>query len=1116
MTPHKLLSKLNIDRIKPLFDEGSFKRGVEYWEGGRVRRAKVTEDGAELSVQSSVSGSRGLVYHQEIEIYEYDNLIEVSGECTCPVGINCKHVVAVLCDLIESHSVKASSGGIDQSVDDWLGLLSKTTALHDSGEANTYPDDVQQRLLYLISPEPASVANTNFKISASVYKTRQLRKGGYGKPARYSFERFGIGYYFDDFVLPEDKLIGSLVGKQPAYSTPEMGHGLEGELAEIALKRMLQTGRCYWKNFDAEALVAGDQRTLVFNWQEENDGSVLQAQVVPAASHIFRVDQFWYVDAESGQVGKLQFAELDAEQLALLLDAPLVPKKKLEDVSRHLILDTPAIKIPLPVKLDIKQEHIEHQAPVVHLSLMGLDLAELTGLHGQTNAARLSFKYGEIECKRPARRSRETHMVGNTAFIVQRDIEQEQAAQHLLREQGLVLDDATDASTLDWFCRSLSKSASSLFWYQFLQTTVAKLQQAGFIVDIDESFGLSIEEAGEWHAHVEVEAGDQWFNLKLGVDIDGESSQLNLLPVLLEVLQQYSRPELLREALLQSPDFFVQLENDRLLKLDSQRLLSIFDTLIELYDSNPLDDEGGLKLSRQQGAQMNALLDNPDLQWHGADTLQELNRKLRDFAGIQKVDPPNGLQAELRDYQSQGLSWLQFLREYEFNGILADDMGLGKTVQTLAHLLLEKESGRMQQPCLVIVPTSLVSNWAREARLFTPALKVLIMHGSDRHSRIEQIDSHDVIITTYPLLRRDSETLLDYFFHLIVLDESQFIKNPKSKTTQVVFTLKARHRLCLTGTPLENHLGELWSMFHFLMPGFLGGLTRFNMLFRNPIEKQGNIIRQEQLRQRIKPFLLRRSKQDVASELPDKTEIIRTVSLQGKQRDLYESIRMAMDAKVRQEISNKGLSRSHIMILDALLKLRQVCCDPRTLSLNQAKNINQSAKLDLLMVMVPEMIEEGRRILIFSQFTRMLSLIEDEFKAANIDYCLLTGQTRKRDEQVDRFQTGEVPVFLISLKAGGVGLNLTAADTVIHYDPWWNPAAENQATDRAHRIGQDKPVFVYKLIAEDTIEDRILALQQSKQALADSIYDAAGTSNSQLTADDLSELFRPIEDPDEK
>jgi len=1106
----KLLSKLTLERIRPWFDAGSFQRGTAYWKTGHVRRVKATEEGMELAVQSSVSGSRSLVYHQEIEVYEYDGLIEVSGECSCPVSFNCKHVVAVLCDLIDRYAITASSGEIDQPVEDWLGRLSETTALSEQAEGGGEPAQDTIQLKYLISPEPASVADSRFKIRASVFKSRVLKKGGFGKPVKHSFDRLGVGHYFDDFVTPADKLIGSLVGKQASYVTQSSSRLLEGELAELALQKMLQSGRCYWKDFDAEPLETSAGRTLQFSWQEEQEGSVLQAQVVPPASHIFRVDRFWYVDAATGQIGPLQYNDLDAEQLALLLDAPFIPKKKLEDVSRHLILDTPAINIPLPVDLDIKQIAVEAQIPVVKLNLIGLDPDELSGLQGQTNAARLSFQYGDIECCRPATRTRETHMQGNTAYIVSRNAEFEQQAQGMLRMQGLRLDDAQGADTMDWFCPVRSRAETSLFWYEFMQSSVAELQRQGWQIEFDDSFGLAIEEAGEWHAHVEVDAGDKWFNLKLGVDIDSDGKQLNLLPVLLEILQQHRRPELLRESLLQSPDYFIQLEDDRLLKLDSARMLAIFDTLLELYDSDPLNQDGGLLLSRHQGVQMNALLENPDLHWHGAGTLQELNKKLRDFDGIRNVDNPRGLQTELRDYQQQGLNWLQFLREFEFNGILADDMGLGKTVQTLAHLLLEKESGRMQQPCLVIVPTSLVSNWAREARLFTPDLNVLILHGSDRHGRFDQIDDHDMVITTYPLLRRDKEKLLEHEFYTIVLDESQFVKNPKSKTTQVVFLLKARHRLCLTGTPLENHLGELWSMFHFLMPGFLGGLTRFNSLFRNPIEKQGDGMRQEQLRQRIKPFLLRRSKQDVASELPAKTEIIRSVSLQGKQRDLYESIRIAMDAKVRQEITSKGLSRSHIMILDALLKLRQVCCDPRTLSLSQASNVKQSAKLDLLMDMLPEMIEEGRRILIFSQFTRMLSLIEDELQSAEIDYCKLTGQTQKRDEQVDRFQSGEVPVFLISLKAGGVGLNLTAADTVIHYDPWWNPAAENQATDRAHRIGQDKPVFVYKLIAEDTIEDRILALQKNKQALADSIYQEAGSQGNQLTAEDLSELFRPI------
>ncbi len=1108
--PPNLLSKLSVERICPWFDQGSFQRGTDYWKAGHVRRVKATEEGVELAVQSSVSGSRRLVYHQEIEVYEYDGLIEVSGECSCPVSFNCKHVVAVLCDLIDRYSISASTGGIDQPVEDWLGLLSETTALSEQAESGREPVKDSIQLKYLINPEPASVADSRFKIRASVFKSRVLKKGGYGKPVKHSFDRIGVAHFFDDFVLPADKLISSLVGRQTSYVNQSSSRLLEGELAELALQKMLQSGRSYWRDFDAEALQMAAERTLQFNWQEEQEGSMLQAQVTPPASHIFRVDRFWYVDTESGQIGLLQYNELDAQQLALLLDAPFIPKKKLEDVSRHLILDAPAIKIPLPVDLDIKQIAVDVQTPTVKLRLMGLDQDELAEQQGQTNTARLSFQYGDIECPRPAARVRETHMEGNTAYIISRNAEYEQQAQKLLRMQGLQLDDAPGADTMDWFCLTRSRAETSLFWYEFMQSSVAELQREGWQVEFDDSFGLAIEEAGEWHAHVEVDAGDKWFNLKLGVDIDSEGKQLNLLPVLLEILHQHSRPEVLRENLLKSPDYFIQLEGDRLLKLDSARMLTIFDTLLELYDRDPLDKDGGLLLSRHQGAQMSALLDNPDLHWHGAATLQKLNQKLRGFDGIRNVDTPLGLHTELRDYQQQGLNWLQFLREFEFNGILADDMGLGKTVQTLAHLLLEKECRRMQQPNLVVVPTSLVSNWAREARLFTPDLSVLILHGSERHARFELIDEYDIVITTYPLLRRDNVKLLEHEFYTIVLDESQFVKNPKSKTTQVVFTLRARHRLCLTGTPLENHLGELWSMYHFLMPGFLGGLTRFNSLFRNPIEKQGDGLRQEQLRQRIKPFLLRRSKQDVASELPAKTEIISSVSLQGKQRDLYESIRIAMDTKVRQEITNKGLSRSHIMILDALLKLRQVCCDPRTLSLSQASNVKQSAKLDLLMDMVPEMVEEGRRILIFSQFTRMLSLIEDELQSAAIDYCKLTGQTQKRDAQVDRFQSGEVPVFLISLKAGGVGLNLTAADTVIHYDPWWNPAAENQATDRAHRIGQDKPVFVYKLIAEDTIEERILALQKNKQALADSIYQEGGSGGSQLTADDLSELFKPI------
>jgi SNF2 family DNA or RNA helicase len=341
-------------------------------------------------------------------------------------------------------------------------------------------------------------------------------------------------------------------------------------------------------------------------------------------------------------------------------------------------------------------------------------------------------------------------------------------------------------------------------------------------------------------------------------------------------------------------------------------------------------------------------------------------------------------------------------------------------------------------------------------------------------------------------------------FHLLILDESQYIKNSRSKAAQTAGLLQARHRLCLTGTPMQNHLGELWSQFHFLMPGLLGDEKIFNADFRKPIEKEGDGERNALLIRRIKPFMLRRTKDNVAKELPPKTEMVRMVELAGAQRDLYETVRLAMDSKVREEIARKGVARSQIVILDALLKLRQVCCDPRLLKAGGALKANApSAKLQVLMELVDELLAEGRKLLVFSQFTSMLSLIEAELQARAVPYALLTGDTGDRAAQVDAFQGGEVPVFLISLKAGGVGLNLTAADTVIHYDPWWNPAAENQATDRAWRIGQDKPVFVYRLIARGTLEEKIQELQRTKAGLADAVLAGGETQGLQITAEDL-------------
>jgi SNF2 family DNA or RNA helicase len=425
--------------------------------------------------------------------------------------------------------------------------------------------------------------------------------------------------------------------------------------------------------------------------------------------------------------------------------------------------------------------------------------------------------------------------------------------------------------------------------------------------------------------------------------------------------------------------------------------------------------------------------------------------------------------------------------------------------------MVDKAAGRLDRPSLIVCPTSLIPNWTAEARRFAPDLSVLALHGSARKANFGAIPKHDIVLSTYPLLTRDADILLAQEWHAVILDEAQSIKNPNAETTRQALRLKARQRLCLSGTPLQNHLGELWSLFDFLAPGFLGAQKAFKARYRVPIEKQGDVERQALLNRRIRPFMLRRTKEDVATELPPKTEIVEPVELETNQRAIYEAIRLSMHTKVQAAIASKGLARSGIIILDALLKMRQACCDPRLLKLKTvAKTKAGSAKLDRLMEMLSIMFAEGRRVLLFSQFTEMLALIEARLREDEVAFVKLTGDTKDRATPVRTFQAGEVPLFLISLKAGGVGLNLTAADTVIHYDPWWNPAVEDQATDRAHRIGQTKKVFVHRLVTLGTIEEKMEILKDKKRTIVASVMSAEGGGALTMTEADVEELFAAV------
>ncbi|SKA73300.1 DEAD/DEAH box helicase [Desulfobaculum bizertense] len=484
-----------------------------------------------------------------------------------------------------------------------------------------------------------------------------------------------------------------------------------------------------------------------------------------------------------------------------------------------------------------------------------------------------------------------------------------------------------------------------------------------------------------------------------------------------------------------------------------------------------------------------------------------LKEKIHSFEQITPVNQPETLNATLRPYQVQGVSFLNFLNEYGFGGILADEMGLGKTIQTLSFLLHLTENGATK-PSLIVVPTSVLPNWEREAEKFVPQLKRLTIYGARRDHLFKKIPKAQLVFTTYALLRRDLEELKNYEFTSLILDEAQNIKNPNTITSRAVRMIDSDLRICLSGTPIENNLFELWSLFEFLMPGFLGSQHSFQRGIIKPI-KDGDEETLDYLRTRVKPFILRRTKSAVAKDLPPKIESVQYCALAEEQMELYSMLAKKLRDQVLADVDEKGMAKSQMSILDALLKLRQICCHPRLLKLDipgVSTNL-PSGKFDAFKNMVSDIIEEGHKVLVFSQFVSMLHIIRSWLQINETPFCYLDGSSKDRFDQVDRFNnTPEIPIFLISLKAGGTGLNLTSADYVIHYDPWWNPAVEAQATDRTHRIGQTRQVFSYKMICSGTVEEKILTLQQEKKGIADAIIPGKDSFKN-LTRDDLEMLF---------
>jgi superfamily II DNA or RNA helicase len=593
-------------------------------------------------------------------------------------------------------------------------------------------------------------------------------------------------------------------------------------------------------------------------------------------------------------------------------------------------------------------------------------------------------------------------------------------------------------------------------------------------------------------ANARVSSGVDWLSLRLNFESEGVA---------------VTQEELAR--CLAEGRRYVHLADGSFARLDPQKVREVLQRQAEILGTG---GGNGAHLPLSQAGRIEDLLNQVGRSNVSGDT-KDIFKKLKDIDEIKGTKRPRNLKAQLRPYQEQGFHWLWFLHEIGSGGVLADDMGLGKTVQTLALLLAVKnedakvETKRKPFKALIVAPTSVVINWLREMDKFAPSLRHALWHGAERKERQDELDDADVVVTSYALLRRDEELLKEIPWRYVIVDEAQQIKNPLSATARAAKRLQADRRLALSGTPIENRLSEIWSIFDFVSPGLLGPLEKFEERYSRPIDN-GDKTAAERLRATIHPFILRRTKAEVAKDLPEKIEADQFCELTGEQAALYAAVLKEVRAQVMGEVERQGLARSHIQILAGLTRLRQAACDPRLLGLPREFGDEDSGKLVALRDLVQTSIAGGHRVLVFSQFVSMLQIVKRAMDEDGVKYAYLDGSTKDRHAVVDRFQRDDgPPVFLISLKAGGSGLNLTAADTVIHFDPWWNPAVEDQATDRAHRIGQTKVVTTYRLIAKGTIEEKILELADKKRELVGAVLSEDVGGAKKLTKGDLEDLF---------
>ncbi len=1057
-------------------NDTTYARGLQYYKDNRITNATYSNSTKQyrLVVKGNYNYSV-LVDEQEDGSFDYS--------CNCPSRLKdqgaCKHVVAALLFILKYQE---------------RSMLTETKSPEER--------KIIQILDYFVSQEDSMLVGETFQLEAiisipSILKGEGGRayvslKGGSNRKYKVqTIKKFLADIYHNEsFALGKEFKYVSGESSFDQSSKTLLDYLLEiYEIQEVIdsthfSKIFSKSQMLITKNMLIKLLELLNSSSFTLEMYGKVYSDVVFCKGNPKVSYQLSMDEDAITVDYQGKEAVLPITETG--ELLFYDGAIYQPDKKFIRNFKPFYNSLGKDKEPLVFRGDSKNSFLEHVLPRISETML-LDIPEelksryitcdmeaklYIDKHKHGIKAELKYRYGDYEFN-----SFENASSGSYIIVRQRE------------KEDAIIGDLLQLGFLPYKNYYLLKDEDRI--YDFLSGRVMELDNKAGLFYSEDFKRLGIRNAGSFKAGVKVNTGLNMLELDLDFE-DIPKEELKDLLYSYQVKKKYYR-----------------LKNGSFVNLEDQNLGELTKILNSLNLSSKNYNEDTLLLEKQHAVYLDKAFVDRQFALERDHNFMALTEKILNPVRT-AYQLPEGILATLRPYQVTGYKWLKTLSDNELGGILADDMGLGKTLQSIVYIASDITNNPKHAPFLIVCPTSLIYNWQDEIENFAPFIKAAVVSGTpqERQETIGRYKEYDVLITSYPLIRRDIALYEKIYFHTVFIDEAQYIKNDSSLNAKSVKRLLSDHKFALTGTPIENSLSELWSIFDFIMPGYLNSHSKFVEHYEKPIMKEDREVLTD-LHQRINPFILRRMKKDVLTELPDKYETKMLTELTEEQKMIYLSFLENIRGEINSEIEEKGIERSSIKILAALTRLRQICCHPSTFLENYQGG---SGKLELLMEVIPDAIANEHRVLVFSQFTSMLRIIENELKDMNIPYFYLEGSTptEDRNDYVKRFNAGEGKVFLISLKAGGTGLNLTGADTVIHYDPWWNPAVEEQATDRVYRIGQQNKVHVMKLITKGTIEEKIFKLQRKKKELSDSIISSKEVFINTLTREELVELFTPM------